>query len=82
VDYNIPLGLIASIVLRPDDKREGQRPIVILRDGEEMPFERSGDFGDRNAGLLIFVGGRELPEFLPWTDVAQIDLDPPPSGHR
>jgi hypothetical protein len=73
------LGLIASIVLRHDDKREGQRPIVILRDGEEMPFERSGDFGDRNAGLLIFVDGRE-PEFLPWTDVAQIDLDRPSTG--
>jgi hypothetical protein len=79
VDYNVPLGLIASIVLSPDDKREGQRPIVILRDGEEMPFERSGDFGDRNAGLLIFVDGRE-PEFLPWADVAQIDLDRPSTG--
>jgi hypothetical protein len=32
--------------------------------------------------MLIFVDGRERPEYVPWTDVEKIDLDRPPSGHQ
>jgi hypothetical protein len=35
-----------------------------------------------HAGMLIFVDGRERPEYVPWIDVEQIDLDRPPSRHR
>ncbi|HSK75937.1 MAG TPA: hypothetical protein VLQ45_05730 [Thermoanaerobaculia bacterium] len=75
VDYTIPLGLIASIV--PPGREERGR--VTLQDGEELQLERSGDLGDGNAGLLIFSDGRKRPEYVPWTDVEQVDLDRPPA---
>jgi len=49
---------------------------VILRDGEELQLERGGDLGEGNAGMLIFVEGRPRPEYVPWTDVEQVDFDP------
>ena len=82
VDYTIPFGLIASIVPRGREERGAQRARVILHDGEELQLERTGDLGDGNAGMLIFVDGRERPEYVPWADVEQVDLDHPPSGHR
>jgi len=77
VDYNIPFSLITSIVPHGREGRGSGRARVLLRDGEELRLERTGDLGERNAGLLIFVGGRERPEYVPWADVEQIDLDGP-----
>lgn len=74
VDYTIPFGLVASIVL-PGPEERGAR--VTLQNGEELQLERTGDLGDQNGGLLIFVAGRERPEYVPWTDVAQVDFDRP-----
>lgn len=45
--------------------------------GEALRLERSGDLGDGNAGLLIFVDGAEHPEYVPWADVEQVDFDRP-----
>jgi len=70
VDYSIPFSLIASIA----------PPKVTLRSGEELHLERAGDLGEENAGMLIFVDGRQRPEYVPWTDVERVDLAPPPSG--
>ena len=70
VDYTIPFGMIASIVL-PDR--------VTLRNGEQLQLERSSDLGERNAGILIFVDGGEHPEYVPWTEVAQIVFDHAPT---
>jgi hypothetical protein len=75
VDYTIPFGLVGSIVIAG---REGPAR-VILRSGEELQLERSGDLGELNAGLLIFVDGREHPEYVSWSDVARVDFDPPAS---
>ncbi len=77
VDYTIPFALIASIV----------PPRVTLHDGEELQLERTGDLGEGNAGMLIFVDGSQRPEYVPWTDVQQVDFDhpsamDPPSGGR
>jgi hypothetical protein len=76
VYYNIPFGLIASIV--PAGREEGgaQRARVTFHRGEELHFERTGDLGEGNAGTLIFAGDRQPPEYVPWTDVAQIDFAP------
>jgi hypothetical protein len=74
VDYTIPFGLIASIV--PPGREERGR--VTLHDGEELQLERTGDLGDGNGGILIFVDGRQRPEYVPWTDIEQVDLDRPP----
>jgi len=35
----------------------------------------TGDLGERNPGLLIFVDGRQRPEYVPWSDVERIDLE-------
>jgi hypothetical protein len=75
VDYTIPFGSIASLVI-PDPKERGaQRARVTLRNGEELQLERTGDLGERNAGMLIFVGGLPRPEYVPWTDVREVVFD-------
>jgi hypothetical protein len=79
VDYTIPFGLIASIVLPGGlEERGAERARVTLFSGEELQLERSGDLVEGNAGMLIFLDGRQRPEYLPWTDVAQVDFDRPP----
>jgi hypothetical protein len=77
VDYTIPFGLIASIVPPGREERGAPRANVTLHDGEELQLERTGDLGERNAGMLIFVEGRRRPEYVPWTDVEQVDFDRP-----
>jgi hypothetical protein len=82
VDYFIPFSLITSIV-RHGGSGDGdaRRTTVILRSGEEVQLEPTGDLGDRNAGLLIFVDGRDHPEYVPWNEVEQIDFDRAPAMH-
>jgi hypothetical protein len=79
VDYTIPFGLIASIV--PPGLEEGgvQRVRVTLHSGEELGLEPAGDLGEGNAGMLIFLNGRQQPEYVPWTDVQEVDFDRPPA---
>ncbi|HEX7181127.1 MAG TPA: hypothetical protein VF756_04740 [Thermoanaerobaculia bacterium] len=79
VDYTIPFSLIASIVPPGREERGAQRARVTLHDGEELQLERTGDLGEGNAGMLIFVDGRQRPEYVPWTDVEQVDFDRPPA---
>ncbi len=79
VDYTIPFGLIASIVPPSREERGAQRARVTLHDGEELQLERAGDLGKGNAGMLIFGDGRQRPEYVPWTDVEQVDFDRPPA---
>jgi len=79
VDYTIPFGLVASIVLPGRKERAAGRARVTLQSGEELQLERTGDLGDGNAGMLIFVDGRARPEYVPWTDVEQVDFDRPPA---
>ena len=71
------LRQIASIVSVSRDVREAERAWVVLQSGEELPLERSGDLGEGNAGMLVFVDGRERPEYVPWADVGQVDFDAP-----
>jgi hypothetical protein len=52
---------------------------VTLHDGEELQLDRAGDLGERNAGMLIFIEGRERAEYVPWTDVEQVDFHRPPA---
>jgi hypothetical protein len=78
VDYTIPFGLIASILVPPDREEGGAgRATANLRGGEALQLECRGDLGEGNAGMLIFVEGRERPEYVPWTEVERIDLDRP-----
>jgi hypothetical protein len=79
VDYTIPFGLIASIVLPGQEERGAGRAKVTLHDGEELQLERTGDLGEGNAGMLVFVDGSERPEYVLWTDIEQVDFDRPPS---
>jgi hypothetical protein len=79
VDYTIPFGLVASIVPPGREERGAQRARVTLHHGEKLQLERTGDLGGGNAGLLIFVDGHQRSEYVPWTDVEQIDFDRPPA---
>ncbi|HEV7503455.1 MAG TPA: hypothetical protein VGS07_00915 [Thermoanaerobaculia bacterium] len=79
VDYTIPFGLIASIKPPGREQRGAQRARVTLQSGEELQLERTGDLGAGNAGMLIFVDGPQRPEYVPWTDVDQVDFDRPPA---
>jgi len=79
VDYTIPFGLVASIAPPGREERGARRARVTLHDGAELQLEPTGDLGEGNAGLLIFVDGRPRPEYVPWTDVEQVDLDRPPA---
>ena len=77
VDYTIPFGLVASIV--PPEPKEGaaRHASVTLHSGENLQLESAGDLGEGNAGMLVFVDGRERPEYVPWSDVEQVDIDRP-----
>ena len=79
VDYTIPFGLVASIALIDAGEEADEPATVTLHNGETLHLERRGDLGDGNAGMLIFGEGQEHPEYVPWADVAQIDLDRPPA---
>ena len=77
VDYTIPFGLIASIVPGFEEEHGTRSARVTLHDGEELELERTGDLGEGNAGVLVFVDGRERPEYVPWAEVGRVDLDRP-----
>jgi hypothetical protein len=78
VDYTIPFGLIASIEPILLEHGGAQVARVMLHSGEELHLERTGDLGEGNAGMLIFAGGRERPEYVSWTEVRQVHFDRPP----
>jgi len=79
VDYTIPFALVAAIVPADAGAAEPHHVRVTLHGGEELALEPAGDLGPRNAGLLIFPDGGDPPAYLPWPDVARIDLTPPPA---
>ena len=77
VDYTIPFSLVATI--RPRSEEGGATHArVLLRSGEELVLERAGDLGEENGGMLIFEAGSERPQYVPWADVGQIEIDPVP----
>ncbi len=77
VDYTSPFGLIASIVPGLGEEHGPRSARVTLHDGDELELERTGDLGEGNAGVLVFVDGRERPEYVPWAEVGRVDLDRP-----
>jgi hypothetical protein len=79
VDYTIPFGLIASIVLPGPDDRGSRRARVTLHSGKELQLDRAGDFSQGNAGMLVFADDHQSPEYVPWTEVEQVALDRPPA---
>ncbi|HVS15088.1 MAG TPA: hypothetical protein VMV46_14265 [Thermoanaerobaculia bacterium] len=81
VNYTVLFGLIESIVLPGGAERDAPRAVVTLHGGEALRLELAGDLGAGNAGILVFVDGREPAEYVPWGEVARIDLDRPPAMH-
>jgi hypothetical protein len=77
VDYTIPFGMVASIVLHASGEPTTQRVRVTLQSGSELQLMRGGDLGEGNAGMLIFVAGRERPEYVSWAEVQRLDFDRP-----
>jgi hypothetical protein len=52
---------------------------VTLHSGEELQLECAADLGQGNAGILIFVGDRQRPDYVSWTDVEHVALERPPA---
>jgi len=76
VDYSIPFELITSIVPHVHDAAAA-RPTLVLRGGDELQLDSSGDLGERNPGVLIFVNGRGRPDYVEWTNVERVDFGTP-----
>lgn len=79
VNYTIPFGLVASIVLSGPEERGARCAQVTLRDGQQLQLDCTGDLGKGNAGVLVFAAGSQHPEYVSWSSVDQIVLDPPPA---
>jgi hypothetical protein len=77
VDYTLPFGLVASIARDGRGEDDTERARVTLHGGEALLMERAGDLGKGNGGLLIFVEGRERPDYVPWAGVERIDFERP-----
>ena len=80
VDYTIPFGLVASI--EPPDQEEcdaGRRVSVALHSGELLQLDCAGDLTPSGPGMLIFGGGSDTTEFVPWANVARVALDRSPA---
>lgn len=76
VDYTIPFGFISRI--DPSSRDRGAVEVT-LHSGEVLHLERSGDLGELSAGMLIFPGDGERPEYVAWEDVGEVVLDRPGS---
>ncbi|RMF75922.1 MAG: hypothetical protein D6738_02615 [Acidobacteria bacterium] len=79
VQFTIPFALVASIVLPEDDEDASTFVRVMLHSGEALGLERRGDLGEANAGLLVFPGEGQEPTYVPWQELARLDLDRPPA---
>ena len=73
VHYLVPFGKVATIDLSAQQAGGGE-PSVILHDGNVLRFEPKGDLGPDNAGVLVFRGDRERPEYLAWEEVERINF--------
>ncbi len=81
VDYTIPFGLVASVVLPGREAGHQARARVTLQDGEELQLQRGGDLGKQNAGLLVFAEGGARPAYVAWAEVQRVDFDRPPATY-
>jgi hypothetical protein len=61
----------------PGPNERGAARAGDFHSGEEVQLEHAGDLGLGNAGLLIFVEGQQRPEYVPWSDVGEVDFDRP-----
>ena len=50
---------------------------MTLHSGEELRLESSGDLGDGNGGMLVFVEGQQKAEYVRWAEVGEIVLQRP-----
>ena len=77
VDYTIPFGLIASLELSESGRADSGGARLVLRSGEKLRLELSGDLGEANAGMLIFEVEGQSPEYVSWSEIGRIDFEPP-----
>ena len=69
--YQIPFARIASIAPAAPGACE-----VTLRDGRRLALSGDEDTGEGHAGLLVFVDGRDKPDYLSWSVVRLISFAP------
>jgi len=76
IEYALPFGKVAAIVLPPVGENGAGSAGVVLGDGSELRLDRTGDLAAANAGLLVYVEGDDAPAYLPWAKVARLDFEP------
>jgi len=74
LNYTIPFGLIEAIVFTRPSQSAGYATVT-LRTGEELRLELTGDLSPDNTGVLVLSEDGGEPKWVPWGDVARIDLD-------
>lgn len=77
VDYTIPFGLLAAILLPAEGGRGDGHATVTLHGGEALRLELAGDLGEDNAGVLVFTEEAQPPRYVTWTEVARLAFDRP-----
>ena len=80
VDYTIPFALIESVDLPGLDAEGAGIARIRLHGGETLGLEMSGDIDSGNGGMLVFSDGSEAPQYLPWSEIARIEIDRPPAS--
>lgn len=69
IQFDIPFYRIASLEPRGRDETR-----VVLTNGEVLVLEDGQDVSDDNAGVLVFVDGRDSV-YIEWRDVDKIEFD-------
>jgi hypothetical protein len=80
VDYQIPFRLIASIVPNATPASGPRGATVTLRGGATLALDGFGDLGPQHAGMLVFRSGQRKADYLPWAEVARVELEGPPAS--
>ena len=74
-EFGSPRPLRGTVTTR-DGARISGRLIYDLDESTEVALSATGDLAAANAGLLVYVDGRESPAYVPWANVARLDFEP------
>lgn len=70
ITYSIPFGMVASV-----EPQGGHASRVTLKNGLDLRLEDSHDVSEDNSGVFVIEGPESKPRYIPWDEVARIDLE-------
>ncbi len=69
VEYQIPMGLIASL-----EPRGLKATSVRTKSGETLVLDGSADVDEENLGVLVIPDGNGKPQYIPWDRLKLLEL--------